>query len=81
MICATDIAAVFLADVFDDVRAAVVGKVDVDIGRVDAFGIQKAFEEQAVTDRIDVRNFQQIGDDANRRRNRAPRRKRPCSRP
>ena len=57
------IAAVFLAHVFDHVGAAVVGKVDVDIGRIDAFGIEEAFEEQAVADRIDVRNLEQISDD------------------
>ena len=57
------IVAVFLADVFDDVGAAVVGEIDVDIRRVDAFGIEESLEEQPVADRIDVRNLQQIGDD------------------
>src|SRR5204863_3186767 len=54
------IAAVFLPDIFNHVRAAVVSEVDVDVRRVDAFGIQEAFEQQAVADGVDVRDFQQI---------------------
>ncbi len=56
------VASVFLADIFDDLRASIIGKVDVDIGRVDAFGIEEALEEQIVADGIDVGDFEQIGD-------------------
>ena len=62
MICATESRAVFFADVFDDVRAAVVGEINVNIRRIDALGIQEALEQQAVTDRVHVRDFQQVGD-------------------
>jgi len=37
--------AIFLPNVFDYVRASVVGEVDVDVGRVDALRIQEAFKE------------------------------------
>ena len=57
------IAPIFLANVFDDIGATVVREVNVDIGRVDAFGIEKALEQQAVADGIDVRDFEQISDD------------------
>ena len=57
------IAAVLLADVFDDIGAAVIGEVDVDVGRIDALGIEKALEEQAVADGIDVGDLEQVGDD------------------
>ena len=57
------IVAVFLADVFDDVGAPVVGKINVNIGRVDALGIEEPLEQQAVADRVHVGDLQQIGDD------------------
>ena len=57
------IAAVFVADVFDHVRAAVVGEVDVDVGRVDALGIEEPFEEQVVADGINIGDFQEVGDE------------------
>jgi hypothetical protein len=56
------IAPVFFAHVFNDVRATVVSEVDVDIGRIDTLGIQEALEQQAVANRIHVRDFEQIGD-------------------
>ncbi len=55
--------AIFLAHILDDVCAAIVSEVDVDIRRIDAFGIQEAFEQQAVADRIHIRDLQQIGDE------------------
>jgi len=57
------IASIFFADIFNDVGAAIVGEVDIDIGRIDAFRIEKTFEEQAVADGIDVGNLKQVGDD------------------
>src|SRR5205814_1485188 len=50
-------------DIFDDIRSTIVGEVDVDVGRIYAFGIEEAFEEKSVTDRIDVGNLEEIGDE------------------
>ena len=55
-------AAVFVADVFDDLLPAVVGEVDVDVGRADALGVEEALEQESVTDRVHVRDLQQVGD-------------------
>ena len=57
------IAAVFFADIFDDVRAPVVGEINVNVRRIDAFGIQEALEQQAVADRVHVGDFEQVGDE------------------
>ena len=46
--------AVLLLDVLDDLFAAVLAEVDVDIGRLGAVGIEEALEEQVVLERIDV---------------------------
>ena len=62
------IASIFLAHIFDHVSPAVVGKVDVDIGRVDAFRVEESFEQQPVTNRIDVRNLQHISHNRTSRR-------------
>jgi hypothetical protein len=56
-------APVFFADVFDDVRPAVIGKINVNIRRIDALGIQEPLEQQGVADRVHVRDFEQVGDD------------------
>src|SRR4029077_750859 len=56
------IAAVFLAHVFDDLGAAIVGKVDVDVGRVDTLGIEESLEEKIVADGIDVGDLKQVDD-------------------
>ena len=45
------IAPVFFADIFDHVRAAVVGEINVNIRRTDALGIQETLEQQRVADR------------------------------
>jgi hypothetical protein len=56
------VATIFLPRVFDDVRAPVVREININIRRIDALGIQEALEEQPVTDRINVRDLQQVGD-------------------
>jgi hypothetical protein len=61
MICATE-SRPYFPHVFDYVRAAIVREIDVDVRRVDPFRIEEPFEEQSVTDRIDVGNLQEIGD-------------------
>src|SRR5262249_8303595 len=40
-----------------------VGKVDIDIRRIDAFRVQEALEEKAVADGVDIGYLQQIGDE------------------
>ena len=62
MICATERLAVFLADVVDDLGAAVVAEIDVDIGRRDALGIEEALEEEAVVERVDIGDAKDVGD-------------------
>ena len=49
------VAAVFAFDVFDDFLPAFIAEVNVEIRHAHAFGIKKAFEDQAVFDRIDIR--------------------------
>ena len=63
MICATASRPYFCADVFDDVRPAVVGEINVNIRRVDAFGVEEALEQQPVADRVHVGNPQQVSHD------------------
>ena len=53
------IVAVFFAHVFDDIGAAVVGEIDVNVRRIDALGIEEALEEQAVADGVDVGDLEQ----------------------
>ena len=57
------ITAIFFADILDDIGAPVVGKINVNIRRVDALGVEEPLEKQAVTDGVHVGNFQQVGDD------------------
>ena len=55
------LAAVLAGDVVDHFAAAVHAEVDVDIRHGDAFGIEKAFEEQIVLQGIDVGDFHGVG--------------------
>ena len=57
------VGAVFVDDVIEDLAAAVHTKVHVDIGKGYTFGIEKALEEQAVDERVEIRNPQRIGDE------------------
>ena len=52
-----------MTDVFDDVCAPVVGKININIRWINAFGIQETFEQQAVTNRVHVRYFQKVSDE------------------
>src|SRR5262245_26851085 len=47
-------AAVFLGHVLDDLAAAVHAKVDVDVRKADAFGIEEPLEEQPILQGIDI---------------------------
>src|SRR5262245_41781160 len=51
-----------MAHVLDHVRTPVVGEVDVDVRRIDAFRVQKTLEKQIVADWIDIGNFEQVSD-------------------
>ncbi len=55
------VAAVFLRDVVDDLAAAVHAEIDIDIRHGDAFGIEKALEEQFVLERIDIGDAEGVG--------------------
>ena len=62
------LAAVLLRDVLDDLAAAALAEVDVDIGQRHALGVEEALEDQVVLDRIDVGDAQAVGDEAAGRR-------------
>ena len=51
---------VFRGDVLDDVATTPLAEIDVDIRHRDAFGIEKAFEQQIVLERIDVRDLERV---------------------
>ena len=56
-------APVFFTDILNDIGAPVVGKINVNVRRVDTLGVEEPLEQQAVTDRVHVGNLQQVGDD------------------
>src|SRR5439155_13800802 len=56
------IAAIFFAHIFDDIRAAIIGKIDVNVRGIDPFGIEEALEQQPIANRIDVGNLEQVSD-------------------
>ncbi len=62
------LAAVLPGDVLDDLAAAALAEVDVDVGQRDALGVEEALEDQVVRDRIDVGDPQAVGDEAAGRR-------------
>ena len=57
------LAAVLARDVVDDLAAAALAEVDVDVGQRDALGVEEALEEQVELDRVDVGDLQAPGDD------------------
>src|SRR5205807_4511345 len=57
------VAAVLLRDIVDDAIASVDGKVDVHVGHRLAAGIEEALQEQVVLDRVDVGDFEAVGDE------------------
>ena len=60
--------AVLLDHVAHDLVPARVGEVDVDVGRLDALGVEEALEEQVVADRVGVGDLQAVRDQAAGRR-------------
>ncbi len=61
-------AAVLAHHIIDHLIPPLIAEIDVDIRHRDAFGIEEALEQQIVPDRINVRDLQDIGDQAARRR-------------
>src|SRR5208283_1296593 len=57
------VAAIFLCDVVDHFAAAIHAEIDIDVRHGDALGIQEAFEEQLVLERIDVGNAESVGNE------------------
>ena len=55
---------VLAPDVVDDLAAAPHAEVDVEVGRGDALRVEEALEEQPEADRVEVRDPQQVGDEA-----------------
>ena len=62
------LAAVLARDVVDDLAAAALAEVDVDVGQRDALGVEEALEDQVELERIDVGDAQAVGDQAAGRR-------------
>ena len=63
MIWPTFSRAVLLPHVLDDLAAAPLAEVDVDVGHRDAVGVQEALEEEVVAQRVDVRDPERPGDE------------------
>ena len=61
------VGAIARRDIFDDLPPPDIAEVDVNIRHGDAFRIQKPFEQQAVLQRINIRDLQQVGHNASRR--------------
>ena len=52
---------VFAVDVVDDLLSALVAEVHVEIRHTDAFGVQKALEDQVIADGVDIRDANTVG--------------------
>ena len=55
---------VLFRHVVDDLLAALVAEVHVDVGHGDPFRVQEALKEQLIAQRVQFRNVQAVGDDA-----------------
>ena len=55
--------AVLVGDVLDDLAAATLVEVDVEVGHRDAVGVEEPLEQQAVDQRVEVGDPQGVGDD------------------
>ncbi len=71
-IWATFVCAVLVLDVLDDLAAAVLAEVDVDIGRFAAALVEEPLEQQVVFQRADVAQIQRVGDERADARCRGP---------
>jgi hypothetical protein len=58
------VVAVLPAHVIDDFAAAAHAEIDVEVGRRNALGVEKALEEELETERVEVGDAQQVGGDA-----------------
>ena len=59
---------VLFAHVVDDLDAAALAKVDVDVGRADPLWVEKSFEQESETHRANVGDAHRIGSQRSRRR-------------
>ena len=57
---------VFAVDVVDDLLSALVAEVHIEIRHTDAFGIQKALEDQIIADGVDIRNAHAVSGNTTR---------------
>ena len=48
------ILSVFADNVIDDLRSSVLAEIDIKIRHTDAFGVQKPFKQQIISDRINA---------------------------
>ena len=60
-------AAVLVRDVLDDLAAAALAEIDVDVGQRHPLGIEEALEDQIVLNRVDIGDPQAIRDEASSR--------------
>ncbi len=56
-----------MANVLDDLGAAVVTEIDVDIRRGDTFRVEESLEEETVMERIEIGDPEHVGDETSRR--------------
>ena len=59
---------IFFINMLDNLFATFVFEVDIDIRRIDPLWIEESFEEETVSDWIDVGNFEQVSDQGSGRR-------------
>ena len=57
---------VFAVDVVDDLLSALVAEVHIEIRHTDAFGVQKALEDQVIADGVDIRNAHAVSGNTTR---------------
>jgi len=62
------VAAVLAGDVVDDLVAAVHAEIDVEVGQRHALGIEEAFKQQVVAQRIEIGDAERVGDQRSRAR-------------
>ena len=53
---------IFFPSVFNDIRTTVVGKINIDIRRIDALRVEESLKEQSIAYGVDVADFQKVGD-------------------
>ena len=62
------VSAIFVRAIFQHFRAAVIAEVQVNIGHRDTPGVEEAFKDKGMFERVNQRNVQCVGDDRTSRR-------------